>query len=179
MRKALIIGIDHYLHMAKLSGCVSDAHEVKNVLEHHHDGTVNFATPRLLTGTGPANIVKRGELKDAVRELFADASEIALFYFAGHGYIEDTGGFLCTSDSERGDDGFPIDELMKLATASIATNKVIILDSCHSGIAGEHSAEHRGCVAEARHDDYDGIDREAAREGSNNWWGWCLYQPYG
>jgi hypothetical protein len=137
MRKALIVGIDHYAHINALTGCVNDAHAVKAVLERHADGTVNFATPRLLTGTGPSDIVERSQLKDAVRELFNDDAEIALLYFAGHGYIEDTGGFLCAGDCKTGDDGFSIAELMTLATNSTAKNKVIILDSCHGGIAGD------------------------------------------
>jgi hypothetical protein len=137
MRKALIVGIDYYAHIQPLSGCVNDAHAVKAILERHSDGTVNFVTPRILTGTGPADIVERSELKDAVRELFAGDADIALLYFAGHGYIEDTGGFLCAGDCKTGDDGFSLAELMTLANKSNARNKVIILDSCHSGIAGD------------------------------------------
>ncbi len=137
MRKALIVGIDHYTHLKPLSGCVNDAHAVKAILERHADGTVNFVTPRILTGTGPSDIVERSELKDAVRELFAGDAEIALLYFAGHGYIEDTGGFLCAGDCKTGDDGFSLAELMTLASKSNARNKIIILDSCHSGIAGD------------------------------------------
>jgi hypothetical protein len=137
MRKALIVGIDHYTHINALSGCVNDAHAVKAMLERHADGTVNFVTPRILTGTGAADIIERGELKDAVRELFAGDADIALLYFAGHGYIDDTGGFLCAGDCERGDDGFSLAELMTLASKSNARNKVIILDSCHGGIAGD------------------------------------------
>jgi hypothetical protein len=137
VRKALIVGIDHYAHIKPLSGCVNDAHAVKAILERHADGTVNFVTPRILTGTGPADIVERSELKDAVRELFMGDADIALLYFAGHGHIEDTGGFLCAGDCKTGDDGFSIAELMTLASTSNARNKVIILDSCHSGIAGD------------------------------------------
>lgn len=137
MRKALIVGIDHYAHINPLSGCVNDAHAVKALLERHADGTVNFVTPRMLTGAGPAGIIERKELKDAVRELFMGEADIALFYFAGHGHIEDTGGFLCAGDCETGDDGFSIAELMTLASNSTARNKIIILDSCHSGIAGD------------------------------------------
>jgi uncharacterized caspase-like protein len=136
VRKALIVGIDHYDHIGPLSGCVNDAHSVKSVLERHADGTVNFATPKLLTGTSAADRVDRGQLKDAARELFSDDSEIALFYFAGHGYIEDTGGFLCGTDCKSGDDGFSLAELMTLAGKSPAKNKIVILDSCHSGVAG-------------------------------------------
>src|ERR1017187_9035528 len=137
MRKALIVGIDHYTHIKPLSGCVNDAHAVKAILERHADGTVNFVTPRILTGSGPADIVERSELKDAVRELFMGDAEIALLYFAGHGYVEDTGGFLCAGDCRTGDDGLSLAELMTLASNSHARNKVIILDSCHSGIAGD------------------------------------------
>ena len=147
MRKALIVGIDHYDHIGGLSGCVNDAHSVKSVLERHADGTVNFATPMLLTGTSAADRVEKGALKDAVRELFADDSEIALFYFAGHGYIEDTGGFLCGTECKAGDDGLSLAELMTIAKNSPARNKIIILDSCHSGVAGDRPEQ---AVAEVK-----------------------------
>jgi hypothetical protein len=139
MRKALYIGIDYYLHMKRLSGCVNDAHKLKSILETHADHTGNFVKPRILVASGPAKIVERGELKDAARELFADDSDIALLYFAGHGFIEDTGGFLCASDCKTGDDGFSIAELMTLAKKSKARSRIIILDSCYSGIAGDQS----------------------------------------
>ncbi len=136
MRKALIVGIDHYPHIGHLSGCVNDALGVKGVVERHADGTLNFPSPNVLIGSGPIQTVNKQELKDAVRQLFRDDAEIALFYFAGHGYIEDTGGFLCASDSQTGDDGLALSEVMTMANGSRAKNKVIILDSCHSGAAG-------------------------------------------
>lgn len=140
MRKALIVGIDYYDSIGSLSGCVNDARSVKTILEHHADGTRNFVTPHVITSAGPATRVTRGQLKQAVRQLFEDDPEIALFYFAGHGFIEDTGGFLCASDCHTGDDGLALSELMELARRSRARNKLIVLDSCHSGIAGNKSA---------------------------------------
>lgn len=137
MRKALIVGIDHYEHIKSLSGAVNDAHAVKNVLERNADGTLNFPTPHLMVGTGPGAPVTRSELKEAVRELFSDDAEIALFFFAGHGYIEDTGGYLCASDCKSGDDGLPLADVMSLANSSKAKNKIVVLDSCHSGVAGD------------------------------------------
>lgn len=137
MRKALIVGIDHYQHISGLNGCVNDAHSVKVMLERHANGSVNFGV-KLITGTGPKDIVERRELKEAVRDLFAEDSDVALFYFAGHGYIEATGGYLCAGDCRDGDDGLPLAEIMTLANKSPAKNKVILLDSCHSGIAGNH-----------------------------------------
>lgn len=135
MRKALIVGINHYEHGSPLFGYVDDAYAVKAVLERHDGGTVNFDC-MLLTGTGPTDRVDRGQLKDSIAELFRGDADIALLYFAGHGHIEATGGYLLATDSRRGDEGVSLTEILTLANDSPAASKVIILDSCHSGIAG-------------------------------------------
>ena len=135
MRKALVVGINYYEHSSPLYGCVDDAHAVKAVFSRHGHGSVNFDV-QLFTGTGPTALVTRSQLKDNVERLFSDDCEIALFYFAGHGHIESTGGYLLTSESRRGDEGLSLTEVLALANRSKARNKIIILDSCHSGIAG-------------------------------------------
>jgi len=136
MRKALIVGIDYYRHIGHLRGCVNDAVEVKEMLGRHGDGSVNFSQPRLLTCSHPDEEVTRTVLREAVDQVFADDSDIALFYFAGHGHIDATGGFLCASDCTAGHDGLSLGEIMSLANRSKAKNKVIILDSCHGGAIG-------------------------------------------
>ncbi|ATZ92500.1 caspase family protein [Dickeya fangzhongdai] len=135
MRIALIVGINYYEHGNHLYGCVNDAHSVKAILERHDGGSVNFDC-QLLAGTGPTEKVNRGQLKDQISKLFSTDAEIALFYFAGHGHIEPTGGYLLTSDASRGDEGVSLTEILTLANDAPAKNKIIILDSCHSGIAG-------------------------------------------
>jgi caspase domain-containing protein len=137
LRKALVVGIDHYAHISPLAGCVNDAHAVKAMLARHADGSLNFGA-RLMVSTGPHEILTRSDLKEAVRELFGDDSEVALFYFAGHGYIETTGGYLCAGDCRTGDDGLALSEVMTLANESEAQNKIIMLDSCYSGALGDH-----------------------------------------
>src|ERR1035437_4324533 len=67
MRKALVVGVDHYSHISQLFGCVNDAHAVKTVLERHSDGTVNFDV-RLFAGTGATELVQRGALKDGITD---------------------------------------------------------------------------------------------------------------
>jgi hypothetical protein len=138
MRKALVVGIDYYDSITPLFGCVNDAHSVKAILERNSDGTVNFAVKPLL-GTSAADLVTRKELRDCIQELFSDDSDIALFYYAGHGYIETAGGYLCPSDCKEGNDGVALNEVLVYANRSRARNKVIILDSCHSGIAGNRA----------------------------------------
>ena len=135
MKKALVVGIDYYHSVAALHGCVNDAYAVKNVLERNSDGTVNFGV-KLLVGTGPGAVVLKAHLKQSIRDLFADDSEIALLYFAGHGYVESTGGYVLSSDSSTGDDGISLGEVVTLANSSKARNKIIVLDSCYSGVAG-------------------------------------------
>lgn len=135
MKVALIVGINYYEHGSPLFGCVDDAHAVKSVLSRNGDGTVNFDC-KIYTGTGPADRIDRALLKDKVEELFKTKAGTVLFYFAGHGHIESTGGYLLTSDARRGDEGLSLSDVLILANNSPAQNKIIILDSCHSGIAG-------------------------------------------
>ncbi len=140
MRKALVVGIDYYDAAKPLYGCVNDAHAVKSVLERHADGSVNFDV-KLMAGTGAGHTVSRLELKDSVKELFAGDPETALFYFAGHGFIEVTGGYLITTECKSGDDGLSLNDVLTYANKSAARNKIIILDSCHSGIAGTSATD--------------------------------------
>lgn len=135
MRKALIVGIDYYQNVSALHGCVNDAYSVKSVLERHSDGSINFGI-NLMVANGPDSVITKRHLKDNIQKLFSDDSDIALLYFSGHGYIESTGGYLVTSDCNEGDDGFSLNELLAIANNSNARSKVIILDSCHSGITG-------------------------------------------
>ncbi|MFA5645729.1 MAG: caspase family protein [Candidatus Ratteibacteria bacterium] len=135
MRKALVVGIDYYEKLSCLKGCVNDACAVKNILERHGDGSLNFSVNTLVASCSLSTIERR-TLKDKFQMLFCDDSEIALFYFSGHGYIETTGGYLITSDCKDGDEGFPMDELLTIVNNSKAQNKIIILDCCHAGTFG-------------------------------------------
>jgi hypothetical protein len=137
MRKALIIGVNHYDHLPPLTGCVHDAKSVATMLEEHYDTTANFLQPLLMVADSASTAISKTAIKDAARELFEDQSEVALFYFAGHGYLEDeSSGYLCGSECEAGDDGVLLADIMRMASRSPATNKVVILDSCHGGVAG-------------------------------------------
>ncbi len=135
MKIALVVGINYYEYGGSLYGCVNDAYQVKSVLERNGDGSVNFDT-KLMTASSSQESIERGDLKDQIKKLFDTDSETALFYFAGHGHIEETGGYLLASDSKRGDEGVSLAEILTIANRSKASNKIIILDSCHSGIAG-------------------------------------------
>lgn len=132
MRKALCVGIDSYKHIDDLHGCVNDANSVKSALERHGDGTFNFDV-KLMSATSETSYITRNELKDAIEELFKSKTEIAVFYYSGHGSFDAVGGYLCTSEITRPDEGLSLDDLMRFVGKSNAQNNIIILDSCCSG----------------------------------------------
>ena len=132
MRKALCVGIDSYEKVDDLHGCVNDANSVKAALERNGDGTLNFDV-KIMCATSETSYITRNELKDAIEELFKSESEIALLYYSGHGSIDVSGGYLCTSEVKRPDEGLSLNDVMALVSQSKAQNKIIILDSCFSG----------------------------------------------
>lgn len=137
MKRALVIGIDQYRDQP-LTGCENDARDIAHLLERNGDGSPNFAV-RLLSSEN--DLVGAAELSDAVAELFASDAETAVFYFAGHGVInpETNAGYIVSQDGRRGAWGMSLSEVIGLANNAYPRirSTVIILDSCHSGYAGE------------------------------------------
>jgi Caspase domain len=134
-RKALVVGIDYYSKVGCLHGCVNDSFAVKSMLDRNADGSINFSV-RHLPISSASESIDRDRLRKCVQELFSGEGEVSLFYFAGHGHIEATGGYLCSSEVSSGHDGLALAEIMTFANQSKIQNRVIILDSCHSGVAG-------------------------------------------
>ena len=138
MRKALCVGIDSYKVVSDLHGCVNDANSVKSVLERNGDGTLNFEV-KIMCATSETSYITRTDLKDAIEDLFKSESEIAVLYYSGHGSIDALGGYLCTSEVSRPDEGLSLNDVMGIVSQSKAQNKIIILDSCFSGAVANPS----------------------------------------
>lgn len=138
MRKALCVGIDSYQNVSDLHGCVNDANAVKSALERNGDGTLNFDV-KLLCATSEASYISREQLKDAIENLFQSETEISVFYYSGHGSFDTSGGYLCTSEISRADDGVSLNDIMGIVARSKAQNKIVILDSCFSGAIANSS----------------------------------------
>lgn len=147
MRGALIVGIDYYCNFTPLYGCVNDAYSVKSVLGRNDGGDLNFDCS-LKVASNESSSISKSELKDSIEDLFDRDLNVALFYFAGHGYLESSGGYIMASNSERGDDGVPLSLIVQYANESPAKNKIIILDSCHSGITGDIAGQEISALSE-------------------------------
>ncbi len=152
-KKALVVGIDNYT-AKPLSGCVNDARSVAQLFARHGDGAPNFDVELITapqpnsdgsipapadseTESCPKDGITRVLLRHKIHDLFMQGdTDIALFYFSGHGMITSIGGFLITTDTQSYDEGVAMDEILGYANESKAREKVIILDCCHSGAFG-------------------------------------------
>jgi hypothetical protein len=132
MRRALLVGINDY-PTAPLQGCVNDASSMANLLEKHHGGSPNFDCKLL---TSPRERIIRSTLREQMELLLKDDADVALFYFSGHGTINNLGGFLVTQDATRYDEGVAMTALITLANSSKVREIVMLLDCCHSGALG-------------------------------------------
>lgn len=135
MKRALLVGLNDYpSHIGRLRGCVPDAEFMCSLLEKHENDDRNFDCRLLIS----ASEVTRSNLRSDIRNLFSQPADVALFYFSGHGYLDDDlGGVLVTSDASPEEEGVGMTDIIKLANDSSVKEVVIILDCCHSGAMGK------------------------------------------
>jgi hypothetical protein len=131
-REALIVGIDRY-DFSPLQGCVNDAEGMVNHLNRNADGTKNFECKPLLAGN---EHITASSLTDDAANLFSKDLDVALFYFAGHGTVNNLGGYLVSQDARSYYEGVPMLNILTLANTSRCREVFIILDCCHSGAFG-------------------------------------------
>lgn len=136
-RKALLVGINKYKGH-ELKSCINDVKELAPLLEENEDGSPNFEVEKLLDIEDSATLLQRLEA------LFAPEKEpldVALFYFSGHGTFISDGQIILPYNLANKETlfyyGIKLSTLLRLAEKSNAKNKVIILDSCHSGAIAE------------------------------------------
>ncbi|MHC8316484.1 caspase family protein [Pseudomonas sp. LB3P31] len=137
MRKGLFIGINNYDHVSPLNGCNNDAMAMASVLKTNANGDPNFKNIVL---TSAEDFLSREKIEDQIRDLFSGDCNVALLYFAGHGAFDlDTDeGMLVPQDYKSPKDGIRISDILNWASkATRIKNKVVILDCCQSGSAGE------------------------------------------
>lgn len=138
MRKALLIGIDHYMGENALDGCVKDIRALRDCLELNEDGTKNFEVELL------ENPQFKKEGMDAIKKLFSMDGEMAILYFSGHGWVNDTDAELAFPDAVSHNDyywGIKMSDVLSIVHKSKFRNKIIILDCCHAGTMGNFNLD--------------------------------------
>jgi hypothetical protein len=89
----------------------------------------------VLVKPGTGQRITKVVLRKQWVDLFDFEGDI-IFYFSGHGYSSETGGYVVTQDGTRGDPGLAMNELLTLASKSKARTILLILDCCFSGELG-------------------------------------------
>jgi hypothetical protein len=135
-RRALLVGIDTYDVFNDLTTCVGDATAMQMLLERNADGSPNYSC-RLMVYGPDSNTLKitTARLRKACEELFDYTGDV-LLYFSGHGALTKVGGYFAACDSETGNWGIPMQEIIDLASLSPARDILLMLDCCHAGAAG-------------------------------------------
>jgi hypothetical protein len=129
MSRALVVGIDDY-PLCPLHCCINDARAVAELLARNADGSPNFDV-RLETSS-----LNKGKLKETIKRFFETEDTVSLFYFSGHGFLNEYGGYIVTPDYDKYDEGIPMSEILPIVNNSKAIDKIVILDCCHSGAFG-------------------------------------------
>jgi hypothetical protein len=142
---ALLVGIDDYpIPGHKLDGCVNDATVFRGLLESRYDGLHALS---LLNEQAT-----RSKVIDSFRKHLgqAQAGDVALFFFAGHGSQVPTGGLfkeiepdglnesLVCYDSRIAGAHDLVDKDVATLISEVTAKGVhltVVLDSCHSGSA--------------------------------------------
>lgn len=137
MRRALLVGINHY-DRNPLKGCIPDAKRMQEVIAKHENGDPNFDCKLIISNADKHNITV-ASLKSKIHDLFNHEAEVALFYFSGHGAATNLGSYLVTQDAEKFDEGVSLSEVITMANNSNVSEVIIILDCCHSGDVGNFS----------------------------------------
>lgn len=129
-RRAFIVGIQNYAVLPHLKYAKNDAELISAQLQEYN---CQFSCLSLINEQATAKTIR-----DSFRELFKDASDdaILIFYFAGHGVVEDRATFLVTLDVESDpESGISFDRLVQYVTSYRKEGQSIIfvLDCCHAG----------------------------------------------
>jgi hypothetical protein len=133
VKRALLVGVDHYDHFNNLAGCVNDARALQPLLARNEDDSPNLES-RILVSSH--TVVSRENLLVSLGQLFAPGSDFALLYFAGHGNAEGNDVSLVTSDGQGSMMGVRFVEVLELIEKSSVKEVIVILDCCFSGAAG-------------------------------------------
>jgi hypothetical protein len=133
MKRALLIGIDEYDDFDPLAGCEDDVARLHPLLSRNEDDSPNFTCRVLTRGVAP---VTRRRILQELDALFAPGADVALLYFAGHGWADQKDVVLVSEDGDESDPGVPASEIFKKIAASKVGEVIVILDCCFAGAAG-------------------------------------------
>jgi hypothetical protein len=150
--RAVLIGTASYQHLPPVGPVANSLDRMRRVLTSDLCG---WPADRISIFS---DIEKPGDLPDELVELFADAEDVALFYYVGHGLVDDSDNLcLCLVNtrveaSRRRTTSLPFYDVRHAFRQSQAKTKIVILDCCYAGMAERRTLGHEALVDRARAD---------------------------
>ncbi|MBL7488597.1 caspase family protein [Frankia sp. AgB1.9] len=133
MKRALLVGVDHYDNFRPLAGCCNDVKALAPLLRSNEDENRNFYCA---TRTSDLTRITRDALVSDLERLLAPAADVALLYFAGHGQPMPNDVVLCTADGTPTSPGVSLSTILGMVMSSAVPEVILLLDCCFSGAAG-------------------------------------------
>jgi len=165
-----VVGIDKYndVQIPQLAGAENDANELFELLTSEAGGFVNKEKNLLVNERA-----RHRDILAGISEVFRghDQYDIALFYFSGHGFIDEKKDlYLSSYDVNKNDPyigGLKFDDLRnQIYSSENKENVIIILDCCYSGVVTEGT---RGGGSETIKDLIPVLDRNIGNIKDNNY----------
>jgi ABC-type amino acid transport substrate-binding protein len=134
--RALLVGCGRYRHLRDVPAVAAGVQGLQAALTDHR--LWGLPPAHCLTMADPLGA---GDVLDRIRDTAAAATDLFVFYFAGHGFIdlESDELFLAlpTTDRTRPWTGLPYDWIRRALRhpAVRAQRKLVVLDCCYSGVA--------------------------------------------
>jgi hypothetical protein len=144
-----VIGVNEYSNLRTLSYCVNDADVFQQTFKRKVGSTSDFL---LLSGSGSSDSPTKDNIQSVLSSIsslkFKD-DDLAVFYFAGHGYSRDGKDYLAVYDTNLNDSssGICTDDILAALNTSGAGTSILVIDACRSQIDrssnlfGERTAE--------------------------------------
>jgi hypothetical protein len=131
-RWAVLVGINRYMDFGPLRVCASDVEAITDTLQQS-----GYENIRSLTD-GAERKPTRNEILMAMETTaeLTGANDLLLFYFSGHGDVENNKGYLIAQDTYHRnleETGVALSKVKEMMKKAAANKKVIIIDACHAG----------------------------------------------
>ena len=144
---AVVVGISRYQKLPEkwqLQFAERDAQSIYTILISPEGGNFKQENVHVLTGAKATLAAVRHEIGDWLPSVAKDGDRV-LIYFAGHGLVFQSKGYLAPFDVDLdniGATGYPMEELgVTIGSKIQAKSKILLTDACHSGAISPDDTE--------------------------------------
>jgi hypothetical protein len=146
--RAVLIGVSHFPESPELADLPAVRENVASLWRRLTHDTTGVLEPKHCEVADPVS--STADIGRAISKAAAEASDMLLIYYAGHGLVDDRGRLYLATNATRADapkySSLSVDLLREDLGGSAAAARVLILDCCFSGRAIEVMSSEEGLI---------------------------------